>query len=83
MAGHCMRHGDLPANRLVLWEPDQGRASCEGKMLTYIDSLKRNTGLASSKDLKACIMDRIVWLEEARNDDDDDDNDDELGDEGY
>ena len=58
-----MRHEDFPANRLVLWEPNQGRASRGVQMLTYNDSLKRDAGLASSEELEACMLDRSVRLD--------------------
>ena len=61
MSGHCVRHGDLLANRLVLREANQGRSSRGGQTLTYIDSFKKDTGLASSEEIKLCMVDRSVW----------------------
>ena len=58
LAGHCVRHPEEVASRLVLWTPDrvkrkQGRPSC-----TYVDTLKRDTGL-ECEELDACMNDRI------------------------
>ena len=63
-AAHCLRHPELPAGALVLWEPDRdnGRGS---KRDTYIDSLKRDVGLPkikeTTRDLRNLMKDRGVW----------------------
>jgi hypothetical protein len=36
---HCIRHSELSANPLILWEPTQGKATREMKF-SYIDMLK-------------------------------------------
>ena len=37
LAGHCQRHRELPASKLVLWEPLHGRPT-----LTYVEVLFYN-----------------------------------------
>ena len=43
LAGHCIRHPELSAQPLVLWEPSHGRGWGRPKA-TYVDTLKRDTG---------------------------------------
>ena len=45
LAGHLERHDDLIAHKLVLWEPTQGHRSRGSPTSTYVDVLRRNTGL--------------------------------------
>ena len=40
LAGHCQRHQELPAGRLVLWEPTHGHRSRGRPAPTYVDLLK-------------------------------------------
>ena len=37
LAGHCQRHQELPASKLVLWEPTHGYRSRGRPTLTYVD----------------------------------------------
>ena len=63
-AAHCLRHPELPAGALVLWEPDRvnGRVS---KRDTYIDNLKRDVGLPKTKEttgeLQNLMENEGVW----------------------
>ena len=63
-AAHCLRHPELPAGALVLWEPDRdnGRGS---KRDTYIDNLKRDVGLPKTKEttgeLQNLMENEGVW----------------------
>ena len=47
IAGHCVRHKEEEASKLVLWEPTQGHRNRGRKTVTYIDTLKEDTGLLS------------------------------------
>ena len=62
MAGHCVRHPELAASNLVLWEPTQGQASWGGQSLTFINQLLRDTSLKTAADIRTCMEDRDVWL---------------------
>ena len=61
MAGHCVRHDDLAVSNLILWEPAHGVASCGGPKHTYVDQLRRDTGLSSADEIRSCMKDRSVW----------------------
>ena len=56
VAGHCVRHPELAASNLVLWESTQGRAP-----LTFIDQPLRDTNLKTAADIRTCMEDRDVW----------------------
>ena len=61
LAGHCQRHPELGAHRLILWEPSQGQRSRGRPKSTYIDQLKIDTGATSTGELATLMKDRIVW----------------------
>jgi hypothetical protein len=62
IVGHCIRHSELSANPLILWEPTQGKAT-RGMKFSYIDMLKWDTGYASPEELRTGKLDRKVWRE--------------------
>ena len=68
LAGHCVRHNELEANDLVLWEPTQGRASRGNQKTTYVDMLRRDTGLQSTEELRTLMWDRCEWQAMTRGD---------------
>ena len=61
MDGHCVRHEDLAVSNLILWEPAHGVAPRGGRQLTYVDQLRRDTGLSSAALIKSCMEDRSIW----------------------
>ena len=61
LAGHCIRHDDVVAPSLVLWEPQQGRASRGRQRSTFIDTLKRDTRLQSTSEIQTLMLDRSLW----------------------
>ncbi len=61
LAGHCLRHPELPASSLVLWEPTHGRKSQGRPAKSMIDTLKEDTGLASTGELRTLMQDRDEW----------------------
>ena len=63
LAGHCVRHPELEAAKLVLWAPQQGRSNRGRKRTDYIDALKADTGLSTLEDLRSSMLDRDVWKE--------------------
>ena len=63
LAGHCVRHSELEAAKLVLWAPQQGASNCGRKRTDYIDTLKTDTGLSTLEDLRSSMLDRDVWKE--------------------
>ena len=66
LAGHCIRHSELEASDLVLWEPTQGKSNRGRQRVTYIDMLKRDTGLLSTRELRTLMQDRERWRAMAR-----------------
>ena len=61
LAGHCVRHPELSANSLVLWEPKQGTAKRGRRKATLISVLKKDAGLESINDLRTVMLNREVW----------------------
>ena len=61
LAGHCMRHPEEEASKLVLWEPKEGKRNVGRRAVSYIDILKQDTGLETTEDLKTAMMDRSGW----------------------
>ena len=45
LAGHCVRHPELTASEMIFWEPTHGKKSRGRPQTTYIDTLKRDSGL--------------------------------------
>lgn len=67
LAGHCMRHPELTASQLILWEPTHGRKSRGRPHATYIDTLKRDTGLSSASEIRTLMEDREQWRTAVKN----------------
>ena len=63
LAGHCVRHPELEAAKLVLWAPQQGTSNRGRKRTDYIDTLKADTGLSTLEDLRSSMLDRDIWKE--------------------
>ena len=61
LAGHCQRHQELPASKLVLWEPTHGHRSRGRPALTYVDILKKDAGAQSTKELARRMENRDHW----------------------
>ena len=53
---------------LVLWEPTQGKFSRGSQRLTYVDRLRKDTGLQTTVELKTLMMDKCEWRAMARGD---------------
>ena len=61
LAGHCHRHPELPAQKLVLWEPTHGQRGRGRPRTDFIEVLKRDTGAQNSSELAVMMEDRDVW----------------------
>ena len=66
LAGHCHRHPELTAQRLVLWEPTHGHKGRGRPRTDYIDVLKRDTGAQNTSELATLMEDRDVWRSHVR-----------------
>ena len=62
-AGHCHRHPELPAGRLVLWEPSPacGHRSNGHPRTTFVKVLVQDSGVESFAELGKCMEEREVW----------------------
>ena len=72
VAGHCIRHPEEIASKLVLWQPTEGRVNRGRKPTDYIDVIKRDTGLTDTNEIKTVMLDRTKWkdfVKEARSGD--------------
>ena len=61
LSGHCVRHDDEVANKLVLWQPADGHANRGQQKLMYVDNLLQDTGLENISELQTVMMDRVCW----------------------
>ena len=61
LAGHSFRDQTSPAHHLVTWSPKHGRKARGRPVQTFLDTLLRDTGLCSVKELESCMLDRKVW----------------------
>lgn len=63
LAGHCIRHPELIASELVLWEPSNGRGKAQkGRpKTTYITTLQRDVGTENKEELRALMLNRDIW----------------------
>lgn len=59
--GHCVRHPELVASNLILWEPKHGTRSRGRPATTYIDTLRRDTGLSNTGEIFALMNNRDQW----------------------
>ena len=56
LAGHCHRHRELPAQKLVLWEPTHGHRSRGRPTSTYVDVLRKDAGAESTTKNKVRVL---------------------------
>ena len=61
LAGHCHRHPELSTQKTLLWEPHHGQRSRGRPQTTYVDTLKKDTGVKSTSELASLMADRDVW----------------------
>ena len=61
LVGHCIRHPELPASKVILWETMHGQGGRGRPRGTYVDTLRRDAGLESASELKTCMTDRDDW----------------------
>ena len=63
LCGHCFRHNEEIASKLVLWQPDRGRPSRGRRKTTLVDTLLDDTGCATRNELATAMLDRDSWKE--------------------
>lgn len=67
IAGHSVRHQELTATQLILWEPSQGKRKPGRGRTTYIDVLKRDTGISVTDELRTLMLNRVEWRRRIQN----------------
>ena len=61
MAEHVERHKELLARDLLFWDPMHGSRGRGHPKMTYVDVLRKDTGLKSQVDIQRLIQDRVFW----------------------
>ncbi|KAI8513748.1 hypothetical protein Bbelb_080720 [Branchiostoma belcheri] len=61
IAGHCIRHPDILASSLVLWEPLKGKRSRGRPRVTFLDNLRKDTNLQDTREIKKAMEDKVLW----------------------
>ena len=62
LAGHIHRHPKLVVNRLLLnWEPNHEVRSRVRATMTYVDSLRVDTGLSQTGETGGLKADSVLW----------------------
>ncbi len=61
LVGHCIRHLELPAEKVLLWEPTHGHRRRGRQKDIFLDTLRKDAGLESTGGLRMCMEDRGVW----------------------
>jgi len=58
---NCARHNEETASKVLLWEPQHGHPN-QGKHRTiYIDTIKAESGLDDTKEIRDAVLDQVVW----------------------
>ena len=60
IAGHCVRHPEEEASKVLLWQPARGTRNRGRRHFTFIDNLKKEAGLESVSEIKAAVMDKAT-----------------------
>ena len=47
----------------MLWQPTSGTTNRGRRRFTFIDNLKKDTGLESVSEIKTAMMDKATWQE--------------------
>ena len=61
LAGHCYRHPELAANKVILWEPTHGRTQHGRPKMTYVQVLRRDANVETTGELAVCMCNRDDW----------------------
>ena len=61
LAGHCVRHPEEEASKLIIWETQEGKRRRGRRQVTYIDNIKADTGLETTDEVFTAMKDQKVW----------------------
>ena len=66
LAGHCIRHPELSASTLVLWQPKRGEPSQGRPAVTYVDNLYSDLEVQGVDEIKTAMNNRVQWRKLSR-----------------
>lgn len=66
LAGHCSRHEEEIANKLLLWQPTEGIPSRGRRKHTFVDTFLDDVGVATVQELKSLMCDREEWKDRVK-----------------
>ena len=61
LAGHCARHNEEIASKALHGEPQHGHPNRGRRRTTYIDTIKADTILDNTKEIRDAMLDQVVW----------------------
>ena len=64
LAGHIHRRPKLVANQILLWGPTHGLRSREKPAMTYVDSIRTDTGLNDTGEIGGHMADGVIWRQQ-------------------
>ena len=62
-AGHALRHPELTLHSVLLWEPSHGKTKRGRPKLTFVDTIRRDTGVKRIDEIASMMADRDLWRE--------------------
>jgi hypothetical protein len=65
LAGHCVRHSEVLANDLVVWEPGARHGNTESgrPRKSCLNTLLRDVGINSKEEVRTVMQDTDIWRE--------------------
>ena len=61
LAGHFTSRNEETASKVLLLEPQKGHPNRGRPRTTYIDTIKADTGLDNTKEIRDAMLNQIVW----------------------
>ena len=61
VAGHCVRHKEEEASKLVLWQPQHGQTKRGRPKTIYIHTLLEDTRFTTIGELLTVMLDQSGW----------------------
>ena len=61
LAGNCQGHEELPMYHLILWETTHSKRRPGRPSITFVDTLKRDVGVANTAEPAACMTNCDHW----------------------
>ena len=58
---NCARHNEETASNVLFWEPQNGHPDRGRPRTTYIDTIKADSGLDDTKEIRDAKLDQVVW----------------------